>query len=104
MGFDSFASCFLIEKGTSWVVNCVLFKAYPVRACETSVGLRDEITCFLEHGRDGPKLLHQAQIVAVGPGFHELAVCKAKDVDRGLADVFAGRRKTEKAPLVSATM
>src|SRR5260370_28728924 len=54
--------------------------------------------------RDGPKLLHQAQIVSVGPGFHELAVCKAKDVDRGLADVLASRRKTEKASLVRTTM
>jgi hypothetical protein len=44
--------------------------------------------------RDSPKLLQQAQIVAVSPGFHELAVCETKDVNRCIGDVLAGRRKT----------
>ncbi len=44
--------------------------------------------------RDGSKLLHQAQIVSVGPDFHDLAGGYTKDVNRCIGDVLASRRKT----------
>jgi hypothetical protein len=31
-------------------VNQVLFRVYPVGACETSAGLRDEVACFWSVG------------------------------------------------------
>jgi len=35
-----------LDTGTSWFVNQVLFRVYPVSERDASVGLRDEITCF----------------------------------------------------------
>src|SRR5260370_20733318 len=49
-GADSFASCFLMHTCTSWFINQVLFRVYPVGARGSSVGLREEITRFWSVG------------------------------------------------------
>src|SRR5258708_2855883 len=49
-GAGSFASCFLMDTCTSWFINQVLFRVYPVGARGSSVGLREEITRFWSVG------------------------------------------------------
>src|SRR5579859_6417603 len=58
---DSFASCFMMDTCSGWFANLVLLRVYPVGACKTSVGLRDEITCF---GSVENELARQAGLAA----------------------------------------
>ena len=51
----------MMDTCSGWFANLVLLRVYPVGACKTSVGLRDEITCF---GSVENELARQAGLAA----------------------------------------
>src|SRR5919204_75471 len=58
---------------------------------------------LLSHGRNTPKLVHQAQGIEVGPLFGDLATHEAKDIAAGKRHVLPSWGNTLKDPLMRAT-
>ena len=58
---------------------------------------------LLSHGRNPPKLLHQAQGIEVGPLFGDLATHEAKDIGAGKRHVLPSWRETLKDSFMRTT-